>query len=100
MPHSHTSSLRKLNSRFFSDEQVNMFPVGGAMESDDENDLFEIPEVKVTGKTKKEKTVSKKQAVDDLLTFIPPSKPDRQSGVGGEKVESYHDDDDVDMLDA
>ena len=85
-------------------------PIGGAMSSEDENDLFSIPEVKLSGKTKKKKSEAKKHTKkakagaknedsEDLLSFIS-SKPDRQSGVGGEKVESYHDDDDVDMLDA
>ena len=83
------------------------------MDSGDENDIFEIPEVKVdNSRTRKKKGETRKQTkkaksnnskpaeTDDLLSFIPNPKPDRAPGVGGEKVESYHDDDDVDMLDA
>ena len=94
----------------FLAQHVDILPIGNALDSDSENDLFDIPEVKVSKKKPTRKANGRKRAPppssakasesDDLLNFTKPSASDRAPGVGSEKATSYRDDDDVDMLDA
>lgn len=102
------------NCFFFSAEHVDILPIGGAsaVGSGSEDDLFDIPSVKISSQGKKQKSnrgsnsgrkqksSSNATKSNNLLNFDDSSSSNRAPGVGGEKTSSYHDDDDVDMLDA
>ena len=92
---------------------VDAAPIDGAVHNDDvDDDLFDLPEVKIKSrgkksnstkpekKPKKSKKKESSEDAEDLLSFVKSEKTNRAPGVGSEKVVSYHDDDDEDMLDA